>query len=340
MRIHLFILFITFIFTASCQTTNGSFDCIQRRAAFDIGSESTRIKVADVDTCHFKIVKVILDESRKVSYKNDISNSPKKKFSEQIKVSGINALTELKLMADKLDPKPIEYVGLATSAWRDAINSEEFAERVRKETKISIHVITQKLEAKMGYLGALATTQNASAGAVVWDIGGGSQQIITKSDDDFVVFESQMASVDFKNLVIKNVKMKDPKRVSTPNPISPTQAGKAKALAKGVVKDAPEEIRKAIKENPEQIYGIGGVHYYSIRGQTKTQTEYSSDDVQKAVQAQSGKSDQQVGGEYASTDVTNLILVQGMMEALGISKVKLAKVNMTDGALVYSAIWH
>jgi exopolyphosphatase/guanosine-5'-triphosphate,3'-diphosphate pyrophosphatase len=49
--------------------------------------------------------------------------------------------------------------------------------------------------------------------------------------------------------------------------------------------------------------------------------------------------DKQVGGKYADTDVSNLILVSAYMEALGVKKVIPKDINLSDGVLVMPDYW-
>jgi hypothetical protein len=52
-----------------------------------------------------------------------------------------------------------------------------------------------------------------------------------------------------------------------------------------------------------------------------------------------GKSDEEIGGPYASTAVSDRLLITGFMHALGIPKVLLVNVDLTDGLLFESEYW-
>lgn len=70
---------------------------------------------------------------------------------------------------------PDEIDAVATSAIREASNSEYFLARVRESTGLDVRVLTQKQEARAGYLAAVNST-DLKDGAVL-DLGGGSMQL-------------------------------------------------------------------------------------------------------------------------------------------------------------------
>ncbi len=65
---------------------------------------------------------------------------------------------------------------VATSAIRDATNSEAFLARARKRTGLPIRVLSREEEARYGYLAAVNSTTLADG--CVLDIGGGSMQLV------------------------------------------------------------------------------------------------------------------------------------------------------------------
>ncbi|MDE3015518.1 MAG: Ppx/GppA family phosphatase [Pseudomonadota bacterium] len=67
---------------------------------------------------------------------------------------------------------------VATEACRRARNGHEFLERVRKQTGLSIDIITSEEEAKLAFLGCSSLLTGASKRAIVFDIGGGSTELM------------------------------------------------------------------------------------------------------------------------------------------------------------------
>ena len=73
-------------------------ECIENRAAFDIGSGTTKMVVASVDTCRQHVIKILEEEEIPVGYKEDLGTS-QGKFSEDNQKKGLEALQQLKSMA-------------------------------------------------------------------------------------------------------------------------------------------------------------------------------------------------------------------------------------------------
>lgn len=308
-------------------------DCIKVKAAFDIGSGTTKMKVGRVNTCLQKIEKILLEANEPVAYKEKLQNHPKNLLGEDIQQDGLNALLKLKKMAQAYSP--VSYQAVATSAFRTADNGEVVAKKLAIDSGIDIDVISQKEEALLGFAAAVSKSNKEVSQVLVWDIGGGSMQMTSYNKlGKFDIYEGKIASASFKKLIIKNVQKHDPKEVKTPNPISKldyqTSKNAAKAYAQTTV---PKTIKEKIQSGA-QVLGIGGVHYYSVRGQTKVESKYDHSTLESTISSKLANHDADIGGDYASTDVSNLILVKSYMEALNIKEVEAFRINLADGVLL------
>jgi exopolyphosphatase/guanosine-5'-triphosphate,3'-diphosphate pyrophosphatase len=76
-----------------------------------------------------------------------------------------------------------EMLGFATSAVRDASNSEDVLERVRKEAGVTLEVLPGEDEARLTFLAVRRWFGWSSGRLAVFDIGGGSLEIATGSDE-------------------------------------------------------------------------------------------------------------------------------------------------------------
>lgn len=88
-------------------------------------------------------------------------------------------LAALKACQKKLSKYPLasaRYV--ATEACRRAANAPEFIERVKNETGLSIDIISTEEEAHLAFMGCASLLTSHSARAVVFDIGGGSTELM------------------------------------------------------------------------------------------------------------------------------------------------------------------
>ena len=167
-----FLLLLTLLALSSCGSLSSSKSCLVKRAAFDIGSGSTKMTLAKVDTCTNKIVEVFFEDQAAVSYKQSLYDN-KNSFSKEIISQGITELKELKQTAIELGVT--EFSALATQAFREASNGESSLDKISDELDIEIRIINQELEARFGYLGAKTKHPFTDDEKIlVWDIGGGT----------------------------------------------------------------------------------------------------------------------------------------------------------------------
>ena len=147
-----------------------------RVAVIDMGSNSTRLLVAEVDggrirelERHSTVTRLGrgVDTSRKLSADaiEDVCDT----------VAGYLELVE------HHDAKQL--VAVATSAVRDAENSGAFCGELRERFALSARVLSGDDEARLTYLGAIHE-RPATEGALVIDIGGGSTELVVGSGLD------------------------------------------------------------------------------------------------------------------------------------------------------------
>lgn len=316
-------------------------DCIHTLGAFDIGSGATRITVAKVNHCRNQILEVLHQKQISLFFKKDLDNSDERKLSKGILKQAISDINKLKKEALVYNPK--KFVGVATEAFRSALNGQAFVNQLIQALGFKIIILDQKTEATLGYFSALHHLKIDGKEILVWDHGGGSAQFTTVDENyNIQIASSKMGSETFKNLIIYVLKGLDPHKVSTPNPIGKKNGLLANRLAYFEAKNfLPNYILN--KAQTATVIGIGGIHYWSIRktlGRKNMDSPYSQKDLLKAIEKNAQKTDKQVGGKYAATDISNLHLIYGFMKALGVSKVKSLDLNMSHGILLNKDFWN
>src|SRR3546814_1956223 len=93
----------------------------------------------------------------------------------------------LSICADKLRRRHVSLSrAVATEACRRASNGEQLAERVRRETGIVLDIISAAEEAKLAVLGCHNLMEPGEGPALIFDIGGGSTELmhVDVSDQD------------------------------------------------------------------------------------------------------------------------------------------------------------
>lgn len=143
-----------------------------RIAALDVGSNSFHLIVVQVtSTGHFEV----LDRAKEMvrlgegSLRSGIIPPPVFK-------RGLEALATLRRLADRHQPDAL--VAIATSAVREAQNGGEFVRAARDEVGVDIQVVRGQEEARLIYLGARGSLDLDGKRTVLFDLGGGSMEVI------------------------------------------------------------------------------------------------------------------------------------------------------------------
>jgi exopolyphosphatase/guanosine-5'-triphosphate,3'-diphosphate pyrophosphatase len=152
-----------------------------RTAVVDIGTNSTRLLIADV-TPDGRVAEIVRRSVvTRLGAGVDAGGELSREGCERV----YDALAEFRAEIDARKPNASEYPNLAvmTSAVRDARNGREFAERIRTAYGLDARVLTGEEEARMTFLGAMSSrpvhdAQIAPEPTVVIDIGGGSTEFI------------------------------------------------------------------------------------------------------------------------------------------------------------------
>jgi exopolyphosphatase/guanosine-5'-triphosphate,3'-diphosphate pyrophosphatase len=89
------------------------------------------------------------------------------------------AVAALSICADKLRKRQVTLArSVATEACRRASNGQQFIERVYRETGIALDIITAREEARLAVLGCHALLEPGDGPALIFDIGGGSTELV------------------------------------------------------------------------------------------------------------------------------------------------------------------
>lgn len=308
------------------------------RAAVDIGSGATKLRVAEVDLKTQKIVKILESQNYTVPYQEQLANDKDGNFNRQVMAQGIAALQQAKEVAEKYQAEKV--IAVATAAFRKAKNVDSYIEEIKEKTDIDVNVIDQHLEGELAFQAVVSQYGIDPSKLVVWDIGGGSFQLTTvNKQGKYDIYRGHDASVPFKNLVIEKIKKQDPQLVSTPNPHTTEELLKAQLHAVRLTKNIDNSFKEKIEHPSTQIVGVGNILGMQVPKMIKDDTA-TLDQMIGAVANLVDKTDADVGGgDFANVYVTNSILVLGFMEGLNIQKMHLADINPADGAFFYDPFW-
>lgn len=143
----------------------------QAYAAIDLGTNNCRLLIARPSGENF----VVIDAFSRVV-----------RLGEGLALTGRlsdeamdRALGALHVCADKLRKRGVHLArSVATEACRRAANGEEFIERVRAETGIRLDIISAQEEARLAVLGCHILLETGEGPAMIFDIGGGSTELV------------------------------------------------------------------------------------------------------------------------------------------------------------------
>ena len=148
-------------------------DAAMRVAVVDIGTNSTRMLLADVAGPHVEEVErrtTVTNMGRGVDHTGLIC-------SEAIE-DVCSVVADYKARYEEMGAERL--VAIATSAVRDAVNGDAFIAELRERFGIDARLLTGEEEAHLTYLGATAQ-RPAEDPTLVFDIGGGSTELIVGS---------------------------------------------------------------------------------------------------------------------------------------------------------------
>ena len=313
---------------------------VVRRAAFDIGSAAIKCVVADVDIATGQVVETVKTLSEKVDFAEDLNRSYDSNLSAEVMDRGIETLKSIKRAASEL--KAVEYSAAGGSVFRQARNGRAYFVRIENETGIHSRVISEQQAAMLSFHAVKQAIADSSREPLVWDIGGGGMQMTTRRTDGSLFFHlDSMASVPFKNAVIEIIQKKNPETTLSPNPVNRIEVKQALAYIKTHAQvSVPNTLKSKIRNGNVIVAGIGGVHYYSVPEVLGKHTPvYTRDEVATALEKWTGKLDADFNSEYACCRLTNLILVLGYMETLGITEIHPLIINQADGLLTAREFW-
>ncbi|MEG3181897.1 Ppx/GppA phosphatase family protein [Sphingomonas sp. LT1P40] len=140
-------------------------------AALDLGTNNCRLLIARPQGSGFTVVDAF---SRIVRLGEGLASSGR------LSDAAIErTIAALKICADKLRRRNVALSrSVATEACRQAENGAEFIQRVYRETGIVLDIITAEEEARLAVLGCHALLEPGDGPALVFDIGGGSTELV------------------------------------------------------------------------------------------------------------------------------------------------------------------
>jgi len=143
-------------------------------AALDLGTNNCRLLIARAGGDDFTVVDAF---SRVVRLGEGLTATGR--MSDEAMDRAVEALS---VCAEKLKKRNVVLArSVATEACRQAVNGAQFIERVKRETGIHLDIISPKEEARLAVMGCHALLEQGAGPALIFDIGGGSTELVLVS---------------------------------------------------------------------------------------------------------------------------------------------------------------
>jgi exopolyphosphatase/guanosine-5'-triphosphate,3'-diphosphate pyrophosphatase len=143
----------------------------QSYAAIDLGTNNCRLLIARPSGENFVVIDAF---SRVVRLGEGLAQTGR--LSDE---AMDRALAALRICGEKLKRRNVYLArSVATEACRRAVNGGEFIERVRQETGIALDIISAREEARLAVLGCHVLLESGLGPAMIFDIGGGSTELV------------------------------------------------------------------------------------------------------------------------------------------------------------------
>ena len=147
----------------------------QTYAALDLGTNNCRLLVAAPQSGGFRVIESF---SRIVRLGEGLTASGRL----APRAMG-RAIEALRICAGRLSRyRGLRLRAVATEACRQAVNGHEFVARVKRETGLALEIINAEEEARLALAGCASLLDESAPHAFVFDIGGGSTEIIWRRD--------------------------------------------------------------------------------------------------------------------------------------------------------------
>ena len=282
-------------------------------AAIDIGSNTTRILVAEPDEGKLKKVMEQRAYTRIGQARTEDGSIPEEKISEVAEV----VETQVR-MARELGAEGFRAV--ATAALRDAPNGKDAAEAISEAAGIPISVVSENEEGRLAFLGATKALGYKVDGRVaVVDVGGGSTEIIIGTVDGGVE--------QVRSWPIGSGQLADELITS-----DPPSASEIRRIRDRI----DEEFAEVQITRPEQAVAVGG-SATSLRKIVGARLEYET--MERSIRVLSGDDAVEVGRQFELDPVrvrmlpTGVLILEKVSELLG-QELQIGKGGIREGIVL------
>jgi exopolyphosphatase / guanosine-5'-triphosphate,3'-diphosphate pyrophosphatase len=298
-----------------------------RVAVVDIGSNSTRLLIADVAD---GTVEEIERQSRVTRLGRGVDLSGQ--LSAEAIEAACTAIADYMEICRDAEAEAVE--SIATSAVRDASNGSAFVAELRERFALSARVLDGEEEARLTYLGATCENSPTQPTLVV-DIGGGSTELIVGTGEEIAFHASLQAGV-----------VRHSERHITTDPASALElealAGDVRALIEDAISDHPGATARtgiAVAGTPTSLASIEiGLEPYDpkqVHGHTLTLTSIQRLLSQLASAPLAKRTEiKGLHPDRAPNIVAGVVILIETMRAFGLDRIEVSEHDILYGSAI------
>lgn len=165
-------------------------DLVPRLAAFDVGSNSIRLVVAEAQADGR--YRVLDDERESTRLGRSLASTGR--LDDESIANSLSALRRFKTIAQGLGIENLR--AIATCAVREATNGPEFCQLVKAQLDIELEVISSNKEARLAFHSVMRRFDLSGKNTLLVDIGGGSTEIVRASGEHIeAIYSTQLGAV-------------------------------------------------------------------------------------------------------------------------------------------------
>ena len=295
-----------------------------RLAAIDVGSNSIHMIVAQIDADGG--VTTLWRMKEQVGLGR--MSFPSRRLSGTAMDVAVATLTRFKQAAQQRGAEKI--IAVATSAVREAINGGELIERVRRELKLTIKIVSARDEARLIYLAVKHSIDLKKRDHLIIDIGGGSVEFVVGNDARATLLESRKLGA--ARMTAKFVHS------------DPLEAAEADQLRRHYAREVGPLVKKINALKPTVVIGTSGTleNLAAMSADGKTPGALAVDRVpferllKKLVTSDAAYRTELSGLDAPRREqiVAGAMLVGELFERVGMSRIEICSAAMREGIIV------
>jgi exopolyphosphatase/guanosine-5'-triphosphate,3'-diphosphate pyrophosphatase len=297
-------------------------------AVVDIGSNSTRLLIADVESGR---VSEVERQSRVTRLGRGVDLSGQ--LSAEAIEAACDAIADYVEICREASVEKVE--AIATSAVRDASNGSAFVAELRERFALSARVLDGEEEARLTYLGATCE-HSPSEPTLVVDIGGGSTELIVGTGEEVAFHTSLQAGV--VRHTERHIGSDPPTAIELEGLAADVRGLIESALEPGVtaeegiaVAGTPTSLAavelELVPYDPERVHG----HVLQLRSIQRMLSRLASAPLSKRIEIPG------LHPERAPTIVAGVVILVEAMRAFGLERITVSEHDILYGAALAAA---